>query len=133
MWCWVVCTLLLVPLKRHYDTRHVVFEPKLMDRKTLLDGYHRAYQNFYSWRNIACASLQHKSVKHRVKHLAYSAGWRKFEPLWDTVIRARQLRVMTPLLEGVLSKVTAPIKRKPESKDSSPQAGSPQPIKFFPR
>ena len=33
--------------------------------------------------------------------------WKKFEPLWDLVIRARQLPVMTPLLEGVLSRVTA--------------------------
>jgi radical SAM superfamily enzyme YgiQ (UPF0313 family) len=33
--------------------------------------------------------------------------WKKFERLWDVVIRARELRRVTPLLEGVLSKVTA--------------------------
>jgi hypothetical protein len=38
------------------------------------------------------------------KQFCYAAGWKKFEPLWDAVIRARQLRCMTPLLEGVLSK-----------------------------
>ncbi len=117
----------------NYDTRHVVFEPKLMDSKTLVDGYHRAYQNFYSWRNITFASLQHKSVKHRAKHFAYSAGWRKFEPLWDAVIRTRQLRTMTPMLEGVLSKVTATVNQKPESEYGSSEADSPKPIKFFPR
>ena len=36
----------------------------------------------------------------------YAAGWRKFEPLWDFVIRAKQLRQVTPLLERVLAPVT---------------------------
>jgi len=42
-----------------------------------------------------------------VKHFAYAAGWKKFEFLWNAVIRGRQLRVMTPVLEAVLSKVSA--------------------------
>jgi hypothetical protein len=46
-------------------------------------------------------------MKHQAKHFFYAAGWKKFEPLWDTVIRAKRLAMMTPLLEGVLSKVTA--------------------------
>jgi hypothetical protein len=50
--------------------------------------------------------LTHGSVKHQAKHFFYAAGWKKFERLWDAVIRARELRRMTPLLEGVLSKVT---------------------------
>jgi len=90
----------------HYDTRHVVFKPKGMDSLTLVNGYQRAYKNFYSWSNIGRASKQHQSLKHRAKHFAYATGWRKFEPLWDGVIRAKQLRAMTPLLEGVLSKVS---------------------------
>ena len=32
---------------------------------------------------------------------------KKFEAAWNMVIRARQLRHMTPVLEAVLSKVTA--------------------------
>jgi len=90
----------------HYDTRHVVFQPTCMDSQTLLSGYQRAYSDFYSWKNIAIASQQHQSVKHRAKHFFYTSGWRKFEPLWDIMIRAKQLRVMTPLLEGILSKVS---------------------------
>ncbi len=58
-------------------------------------------------RRSRAPSLSHGSVKHQAKHFFYAAGWKKFEPLWDVVIRARQLRTMTPLLEGVLSKVTA--------------------------
>jgi hypothetical protein len=45
-------------------------------------------------------------VKHQAKHFFYAVGWKKFEAAWNMVIRARQLRRMTPLLEAVLSKVT---------------------------
>jgi hypothetical protein len=45
-------------------------------------------------------------VKHQAKHFFYAAGWKKFEPLWDLVIRAKQLAWMTPMLEAVLSRVT---------------------------
>jgi hypothetical protein len=41
--------------------------------------------------------------------LLHAAGWKKFEAAWNLMIRARQLRLMTPLLEGVLSKVTSDI------------------------
>ena len=45
-------------------------------------------------------------VKHQAKHFFYAAGWKKFEPLWDMIIRARQLNHVTPLLERVLSRIT---------------------------
>ncbi|MGE5757512.1 MAG: hypothetical protein ACM3W8_01490, partial [Sideroxydans sp.] len=45
-------------------------------------------------------------LKHQAKHFFYAAGWKKFEPVWDFVIRARQLNRLTPLLEAVLSRVT---------------------------
>jgi radical SAM superfamily enzyme YgiQ (UPF0313 family) len=90
-----------------YDTRHVVYRPARLTPSQLKDGYDWAYREFYRWSSIARASLSHGSVKHQTKHFFYATGWKKFEPLWDVVIRARQLRWMTPLLEGVLSKVTA--------------------------
>jgi radical SAM superfamily enzyme YgiQ (UPF0313 family) len=89
-----------------YDTRHVVFRPARLSATALKDGYDRAYQSFYRWRSIASASFTHGTLKHRIKHFAYAAGWKKFEPLWDAVIRARQLRAMTPLLEAILAKVS---------------------------
>ena len=55
---------------------------------------------------IAPGALVHDSAKHRAKHFFYAAGWKKFEPLWDAVIKARRLAAMTPLLEGVLAKVS---------------------------
>jgi radical SAM superfamily enzyme YgiQ (UPF0313 family) len=90
-----------------YDTRHAVYRPARLTPAALEAGYHWAYREFYRWSSIAQASLSHGSVKHQAKHFFYAAGWKKFEPLWDLVIRVRQLPAMTPLLEGVLSKVTA--------------------------
>jgi radical SAM superfamily enzyme YgiQ (UPF0313 family) len=90
-----------------YDTRHVVYRPTRLTPEALKQGYDWAYREFYRWSSIARASLSHGSVKHQAKHFFYATGWKKFEPLWDLVIRAKQLRTMTPLLEGVLSRVTA--------------------------
>ena len=89
-----------------YDTRHVVFQPARLTASALKAGYDRAYREFYGWGNIARGAWSHDSVKHRAKHFFYSAGWKKFEPLWDVAIKARRLGVMTPLLEAVLAKVT---------------------------
>lgn len=90
-----------------YDTRHVVYRPRRLTGEQLKTGYDRAYREFYGWTNIGRAALTHDSLKHRAKHLAYAAGWKKFEPLWDVVIRARRLAAMTPVLEAVLSRVTS--------------------------
>jgi radical SAM superfamily enzyme YgiQ (UPF0313 family) len=89
-----------------YDTRHAVFQPMRLTPSALEAGYNWAYREFYRWSSIARASWAHDSVKHQAKHFFYATGWKKFEPLWDLVIRARQLRLMTPLLEAVLAQVT---------------------------
>lgn len=83
-----------------------MFRPARLSPAALKDGYDWACREFYGWSSIARASLAHDSIKHQAKHFFYATGWKKFEPLWDLVIRARQLRTMTPLLEGVLSKVS---------------------------
>lgn len=88
-----------------YDTRQVVYQPARLTPEALKDGYDWAYREFYRWSRIGQGALTHASPKHRAKHFFYAAGWKKFEPLWDVVIKARRLRLMTPLLEGVLSKV----------------------------
>ncbi len=38
-----------------------------------------------------------------LRHFAYAAGWKKFEPLWDFVIRAKRAGMMLPVLETILS------------------------------
>jgi radical SAM superfamily enzyme YgiQ (UPF0313 family) len=90
-----------------YDTRHVVYRPERITPEALKEGYDWAYREFYRWSSIARGSLSHGSIRHQAKHFFYAAGWKKFEPLWDLVIRARQLRIMTPVLEGVLSRGAA--------------------------
>jgi radical SAM superfamily enzyme YgiQ (UPF0313 family) len=90
-----------------YDTRNVVYQPARLTPQALKQGYDWAYREFYRWSSIARGALSHDSIKHQAKHFFYATGWKKFEPLWDVVIRARRLAMMTPVLEGVLSKVTA--------------------------
>jgi len=89
-----------------YDTRHVVYKPTLLTPEALKQGYDWAYTEFYRWSAIGKASLYHGSLKHQAKHFFYAAGWKKFEPLWDLVIRLKHLNWMTPLLEGVLSRLS---------------------------
>ena len=103
-----------------YDTRHVVYAPARLSPAQLKDGYDWAYREFYRWRSIARASLHHGTLKHQAKHFFYAAGWRKFEPLWDWLIRARHLMWMTPLLEAVLSKVSGNSKLTAEQRIVGP-------------
>jgi radical SAM superfamily enzyme YgiQ (UPF0313 family) len=87
-----------------YDTRHAVFEPKNMTRPELEEGYLCAYKQFYSIPNILKSSLHHDSIRHSIKHLAYTTGWKKMEPLWKMIIQAGQLTRMRPVLETILSR-----------------------------
>jgi radical SAM superfamily enzyme YgiQ (UPF0313 family) len=90
-----------------YDTRHVVYRPAQLQPEALKAGYDWAYHEFYRWAAITRASMHHGTVKHQAKHFFYAAGWKKFERAWDFLIRAKQLSLATPLLEGVLSRVTS--------------------------
>jgi radical SAM superfamily enzyme YgiQ (UPF0313 family) len=85
-----------------YDTRHAVFQPARMSAQALEDGYRRAYRDFYTWGAIARGAFAHENVAGALRHAAYAAGWKKFEPLWDFAIRARRVAMMRPLLEAVL-------------------------------
>jgi radical SAM superfamily enzyme YgiQ (UPF0313 family) len=91
-----------------YDTRNVVYRPTSMSPEELKRGYDWAYESFYRWGAIFKASSAHDSFKHRLKHFFYSAGWKKFEPAWDLVIRIKQLSQMRPILEAVLAPVESP-------------------------
>ena len=86
----------------HYDTRHVVYQPRGMTPDVLLTGYQRAYRDFYRWGSILRGAGGQPSPSQAIRHLAYAGGWKKFEPLWDLVIRARRVDRMLPLLEGTL-------------------------------
>jgi hypothetical protein len=98
-----------------YDTRHVVYRPIGLTPEELKRGYDWSYRAFYEWGAILKASAAHQSLKHSLKHFAYSTGWKKFEPAWDVVIRMKQLAQMRPMLEAVLS----PVGRKTPSGDNA--------------
>jgi radical SAM superfamily enzyme YgiQ (UPF0313 family) len=85
-----------------YDTRHAVFQPARMSPNELEEGYWQSYRDFYSWSSIARAAWTKASLSSKLRHLAYSAGWKKAEPLWDFAIRHNWLPVFLPVLEGVL-------------------------------
>lgn len=103
-----------------YDTRHVVYQTKNMTAEELEAGYHWAYREFYTWRNITKGSLQHDSKKHMLKHFLYAGGWKKFEPLWNFAIKTRNLNSMLPLLESILSKVKSHEKSSAEAPSDIP-------------
>lgn len=86
-----------------YDTRHVVYQPAKLSAEALEAGYWQSYNDFYTWRNIARGASAKASLKGQVRHMAYAGGWKKFEPLWDWVIRLKQARSMLPALETILS------------------------------
>jgi radical SAM superfamily enzyme YgiQ (UPF0313 family) len=88
---------------RIYDTRHAVFQPAKMSCQALEDGYWRAYRDFYRWSNLFKGALSHESRVGQLRHLTYAAGWKKFEPVWDFLIRAKRASSALPALESVLA------------------------------
>ncbi len=90
-----------------YDTRHVVFKSTRLSAEELKSGYDRAYRDFYSWSNIIKASSGHDGIKHKLKHFFYAGGWRKFEAVWNFLIKTKNLNIMLPALESILSKINS--------------------------
>jgi radical SAM superfamily enzyme YgiQ (UPF0313 family) len=85
-----------------YDTRHAVFQPAKMSAEVLEDGYWRAYRDFYRWSAIFQGALSKPDFTGMLRHLAYAGGWKKFEPVWDWVIRLQRVSNFLPLLETIL-------------------------------
>jgi radical SAM superfamily enzyme YgiQ (UPF0313 family) len=98
-----------------YDTRHAVFRPARMSAERLEAGYRWAYREFYRWGSLVRGAAAHDDAVAGLRHFAYAAGWKKFEPLWDLVIRARRASAMLPVLETILS----------EFGRRAPEAGTP--------
>jgi len=112
-----------------YDTRHAVFRPARMPARALEEGYWRAYRDFYRWGAIFRGASTHGDRVGSLRHFAYAAGWKKFEPLWDLVIRAKRAGAMLPTLEAILSEFgrrpSQRLTEEPTSLDrSSPLTGA---------
>jgi radical SAM superfamily enzyme YgiQ (UPF0313 family) len=86
-----------------FDTRHVVFKPQRLTAQELEAGYWRAYRDFYRWGSIWRGASSKSGLRPRLRHLAYAGGWKKFEPLWDVLIRSKQVLHALPVLETILT------------------------------
>jgi radical SAM superfamily enzyme YgiQ (UPF0313 family) len=86
-----------------YDTRHSVFRPARMTPRRLEEGYWRAYRDFYRWGSILRGAATKPDLLGGLRHAAYAIGWKKSEPVWDLLIRARRVARALPLLERVLA------------------------------
>jgi radical SAM superfamily enzyme YgiQ (UPF0313 family) len=91
-----------------YDTRHAVFQPARMSTAVLEQGYWQAYQEFYRWGSIFNSAWTKPDWPGKLRHLGYAGGWKKFEPLWDWVIRFKQVSHVLPLLETILTGANKP-------------------------
>ena len=87
-----------------YDTRHAVFTPAGMTAEQLEAGYWGAYRDFYRWSSIWRAAFAHGDLREHARHLAYTSGWKKLEPMWDWAIRSGQVHRFLPLLEAILDR-----------------------------
>jgi hypothetical protein len=69
----------------------------------LEEGYWHAYRQFYTWNNIIRSARAHHEFSDQIRHMAYAGGWKKFEPMWDWVIRAKRVTSLLPALETILA------------------------------
>ena len=89
-----------------YDTRHTVFRPARLTPEQLERGYWKAYRDFYRWGSILRGASSKHTLRGALRHAAYAAGWKKFEPLWDLLIRLKRAGHALPVLERVLDEGT---------------------------
>jgi radical SAM superfamily enzyme YgiQ (UPF0313 family) len=87
---------------RLYDTRHLVFRHPAISQRQMEEGYRRAYDDFYRWGNIIKASQEHAALRMKLKHLSYAGAWKKFEPVWNFIIKNELLAKMRCALERML-------------------------------
>ena len=85
-----------------YDAKHAVFKPAQMTPEELEQGFLRAFNKFYEWGSIFKGASAQDTLLKSIRHIAYASGWKKFDPVWNFIIRHKQINRMIPLLETVL-------------------------------
>ncbi len=104
-----------------YDTRHLVFQHPHMTQNEIESGYAWAYREFYRWSNIYKAAQEHQHFAMRLKHMTYAGSWKKFEFVWNFIIRHNLLAAARPVLEKVLKSG----KRQPSTQAQNTQEQRP--------
>ena len=69
----------------HYDTAHVVFNPKRMTSEELAQGYERAYDRFYTWGSILGRIVA--DPWGRLPRLMLGTGYKRMNFLWPLLHR----------------------------------------------
>jgi len=121
-----------------YDTRHVVYRVRGMRAEQLEAGYWSAYREFYRWTSIWRGASHKRDLAGRARHFAYAAGWKKFEPLWDWLIRSRRVFRALPFARVGPRSLRAPsggFGRAPRTGDRGTigaRGGSPSPPRGYP-
>ena len=87
-----------------YDTRHAVFRPARMTAEQLEAGYWRRLPRLLPLELDLRGGVAHGDLREHARHLAYTGGWKKLEPLWDLAIRAGKVHAFVPLLETILDR-----------------------------
>jgi Fe-S oxidoreductase len=85
-----------------YDTRHLVFKHPYLTKDKMEDGYNNAYREFYKWNNIITGSKHHERIGMSLKHLTYAGAWKKFEPVWNYVVKHQLFESARKILEYTL-------------------------------
>jgi radical SAM superfamily enzyme YgiQ (UPF0313 family) len=116
-----------------YDTRHVVYRPARLIPEALEAGYWRAYRDFYRWSSILRGAWTNPTWAGAARHVAYAGGWKKLEPMWDWIIRAKRAAHMLPVLESVLSEFGALPSGRRATGVAPPAKRGPQPASLSPR
>jgi len=93
-----------------------------MTAAQLESGYWRAYRDFYRWSALWRGAATKPVLRDRLRHLAYAGGWKKFEPVWDVLIRSRHVLRALPLLESALGSFGA--RRSPQARSGGPTTGT---------
>jgi radical SAM superfamily enzyme YgiQ (UPF0313 family) len=108
---------------RAYDTRHVVFQPRLMTPSQLEEGYWWSYAEFYSYASILRRSL---GLPNPLKRLVYNVGWKKMDALWDFAIDHSLIPHILPLFEFALARGTSPGGSRQRNEFKHMLGGSPE-------
>jgi len=85
-----------------------VFRPLRMSPQELEEGYRWSYREFYRLGNIARNASVQTRLSARLQNFAYAFGWKKMEPVWELVVRARKLASTMPFFERVLGGSRSP-------------------------
>jgi hypothetical protein len=77
----------------------------ILPRKTATDSpfWRPIKWEFYGWPAIVRSAWTEPGARDRLRHLAYTAGWKKMEPVWGLAIRHGRVQRLLPLLETLLT------------------------------